>query len=47
MRAVNTHALIYAATSAPDEAVHLEDLSAVQDYDGLQVINPFADVIRS
>ncbi len=40
-------AILAAARTLGCEAVYSEDLSAEQDYDGLQVINPFADVIRS
>ncbi|MCY4520926.1 MAG: PIN domain-containing protein [Caldilineaceae bacterium] len=40
-------AILAAARTLGCDAVYSEDLSAEQDYDGLQVINPFADVTRS
>ena len=37
-------AILAAARSLGCDAVYSEDLSAEQDYDGLRVINPFADL---
>ena len=36
-------AILAAARTCGCDAVYSEDLSAEQDYDGLRVINPFAD----
>ena len=39
-------AILAAAAAAGCDAVYSEDLSAEQDYDGLRVINPFAETTR-
>ncbi len=40
-------AILAAARALGCDAVYSEDLSAQQDYDGLQVINPFRDEVEA